>query len=298
MRSMRLILHGKAAQDPAVREAVELLRARGQEIDVRVTWESGQAALFAREAAAAGIEVVVAGGGDGLTNEVLQGIMTCAAQKPPALALLPLGTANDLARSLGVPIDDPLAALRAASDGSIRQIDVGQVNDRHFLNVASGGFGAEITVRTPPELKSALGGLAYSLTGLFTANELKPVPCQFVAGGRTLEMSVALLAVGNGKQAGGGFAVAPEAQIDDGLLDVMIVPAVPLSSLPQLVGELFQVSAAENQHILYWQLAEFAMHFADDFLINLDGEPMRGRDFHCRVLPRRLQMILPVERPS
>jgi diacylglycerol kinase family enzyme len=130
---------------------------------------------------------------------------------------------------------------------------------------------------------------------LFTASELKPVSCRLVAAGQELEMSVALLAVGNGRQAGGGFAVAPEARLDDGLLDLMIVPAVPLSSLPQLVGELFKVSAAENQHILYWQLPEFEMHFADEFLINLDGEPMRGREFHCQVLAGRLPAILPVE---
>jgi lipid kinase YegS len=295
MRSMRLILHGKAAADPAVREAVEALREIGQELDVRVTWESGQATVFAREAAEAGIEVVVAGGGDGLTNEVVRGILSSDKATLPALALLPLGTANDLARSLGTPIDDPWAALKLASEGVASQVDVGMVNERPFINVASGGFGAEITVRTPPELKNALGGAAYSITGLFTASELKPVPCQLLAAGQTLEISIALMAIGNGRQAGGGFAVAPEARLNDGLLDLMIVPAVPLANLPQLVGELFKVSAAENQHILYWQLPELEMHFADEFLINLDGEPMRARDFHCRVLPGRLSAILPVE---
>jgi lipid kinase YegS len=298
MRSMRLILHGKAAQDERVREAVKVLREGGQQIDVRATWEAGQASEFAREAAAARIEVVVAGGGDGLTNEVVRGLLTCEVDATPALALLPLGTANDLARSLGTPIDDPLAALRLASEGATSLVDVGMVNDRPFINVASGGFGAEITARTSPELKSALGGMAYSITGLFAAGELKPVPCRLSAGGQVLEMSIALLAVGNGRQAGGGFAVAPEARLDDGLLDLMIVPAVPLANLPQLVGELFKVSAAENQHILYWQLAEVEMQFADEFLINLDGEPLRGREFHCRALPGRLSAVLPVERAS
>lgn len=293
MRHLRLLLHGKAAQDPTVRAAVQTLRDAGQPIDVRVTWEAAQATMFAREAAEAGVEVVVSGGGDGTTNEVVQGLLASEVKTLPALAILPLGTANDLARSLGIPFDDPLAALHLAAEGTPSSIDVGLVNERPFVNVASGGFGAEVTARTPPGLKEALGGAAYSLTGLFSAAELKPVACRLTAAGQVLELSIAVLAIGNGRHAGGGFAVTPEARLDDGLLDLMIIPAVPLASLPQLVGELFRISAADNQHILYWQLPEFEMQFADDFLINLDGEPLRGREFQCRVLPKRLPAIFP-----
>ena len=293
VRRMRLVLHGKAAQEPAVRSAVQTLRDRGQPIDVRVTWESGQASVFAQEAATAGIDVIVAGGGDGLTNEIVQGLLSAETEKVPALALLPLGTANDLARSLGVPFDDPLAALQLAAEGTPVLLDVGLVNEQPFINVASGGFGAEVTARTAPELKDALGGVAYSLTALFSATELKPVACRLSAAGQVLDLSISLLAVGNGRYAGGGFAVTPEARLDDGLLDLMIVPDVPLTGLPQLVSELFKTSSTDNQHILYWQLPEFQMHFDDEFLINLDGEPMRGREFDCRVIPKRLAAILP-----
>jgi lipid kinase YegS len=289
MRKLRLVLHGKGAAEPILREAVAALRERGHDVDVRATWEAGHAEHFAREAATTH-DVVVAGGGDGTINEVVRGLLS--ADEPPraALGILPLGTANDLARGLGLPLDDRLAALVVAAEGPLVPLDVGVVNDQPFVNVASGGFAAEITSRTPPELKDALGGLAYSITGLFTAPQLVPHACRFIAEGQSFEMAITILAIGNGRLAGGGYAVTPEARTDDGLLDLVLVPSVPLGELPQLIGELFQASAAENEYVLYRQLKQFELHFADEFQLNLDGEPLRGRDFRVAIRPQALQL--------
>ena len=297
MRTLRLILNGKSAGEPAVRTAVETARAAGHIIDVRPTWEAGQVAVFAREAAEHGVDVVIAGGGDGTVNEVAQGLLSFPAERMPALALLPLGTANDLARSLGVPLDDPAAALLMAVEGTITDIDVGYVNDRPFVNVASGGFGAEVTARTPPELKEAIGSAAYSITGLLNASQLAPYPCCLIAEGQTLELSLAMLAIGNGRLAGGGYEVAPQARFDDGLVDLVLVSAVGLAELPTLVGELFNVTDENNQHILYRQLAEFELHFVDDFQLNLDGEPLRAKDFTVRVQRNALRIVSPPRSP-
>ncbi|MEX2174810.1 MAG: lipid kinase YegS [Pirellulaceae bacterium] len=293
MRSLRLILNGKSAGDPAVRAAVEQLRAEGYSIDVRVTWEAGQGVRFAEEAAAQGIDVVVAGGGDGTINEIVHGLMASESASRPALALLPLGTANDFARSWNVPLGDVAAALATAAQSPLDEIDVGLVNDCPFVNVASGGFGAEVTARTSPEMKNLLGGAAYSITGLLTAAQLTPYPCRLVAEGQTFDLSLAMLAIGNGRMAGGGYEVAPQARFDDGLLDLVLVPAVPLADLPTLVGELFNVSGEANQHVLYRQLAEFEIHFESEFQLNLDGEPLHGRDFHVSIMPRRLSIVRP-----
>jgi lipid kinase YegS len=287
-----LILHAKAAGDPAVREAVEWLRQQGAAVDVRVTWEAGQAALFAKEAAERGVEIVVAGGGDGTINEVVQGLLS-GGEKIPALAVLPLGTANDFARSLGLPLGEPRAALEVAAARQFSYIDVGLVNSRPFVNVASGGLGAEITQRTPEAMKNLLGGAAYSLTGLLAAPGLAPYDCRLTIEGQTLDLAITTLAVGNGRHAGGGFDVAPRAELDDGLLDLVIVPAVPFADLPKLVGELFQPAAVENQHILYQQLATFELQFATDFPINLDGESIAAKDYHFSLLPRHLQACRP-----
>jgi lipid kinase YegS len=287
--SFCLLLHGKAACEPTVRDAVVWLRDEGHAVDVRVTWEAGQAAQFAKEAAQRGVEVIIAGGGDGTINEVVQGLLT-GGDHSPALAILPLGTANDFARSLGIPLDDPRAALEIAAARHERAIDVGLVNNRPFINVASGGLGAEITQRTPDAMKNLLGGAAYSLTGLLAAPGLTPYDCRLTFQGQSVEMAVTTLAVGNSRLAGGGFAVAPRAELDDGLLDLVIVPAVPLSDLPKLVSELFQPAADENQHILYQQLAAFELAFATDFPLNLDGEAITAREYQFSLLPRHLRV--------
>ena len=110
MRHSRVILNGKGAASPPVRNAIERLRAQGQPLEVRVTWEGGDAARYAREALQDGVEVLVAGGGDGTLNEVVNGILKENEKPAMALGVLPLGTANDFARGTGIPLD-PYEAL-------------------------------------------------------------------------------------------------------------------------------------------------------------------------------------------
>src|SRR4051812_32914717 len=110
-RSIRVIAHGKAAHDEALRAAVLALRDRGHAVDVRVTWEAGDAVRFARETVRDGVEAVAAAGGDGTLHEVLQGLLADGAPGTTALGVIPLGTANDFARACGIPVGDPATAL-------------------------------------------------------------------------------------------------------------------------------------------------------------------------------------------
>src|SRR5215470_8720684 len=228
MTAVRLVLHGKQAQNPAVRAAVAAERAAGHRIEVRVTWEGGDGARLAEEASRLGFERVAAGGGDGTINEVASGLLAArsADGRGPALAIVPLGTANDFAHACHIPLD-PSAALRLASSAEPRRIDVGRVAGRPFINLATGGFGTEITVETRPELKKALHGAAYLITGLTRLAEVRPVKASFTGPGFSWAGELLVLAVGNGRQAGGGHILCPEALVDDGLLDVSILPDVP-----------------------------------------------------------------------
>ena len=155
MRS-RLILNGKTAGRPEVREAIQQVRQSGTDLEVRVTFEAGDAPRMAQEACQDGVSRVIAGGGDGSVNEVLHGLLTAQASPTPILGILPLGTANDFATSCGIP-KDLTAALQLAVSASPVPVDVGRANDRYFMNVASGGFGAAVTASTPREVKRLLG---------------------------------------------------------------------------------------------------------------------------------------------
>ena len=297
MRTMRLILNGKASGDPALRDAVGQIREQGHTLDVRVTWEAGDAARYAGEAVRDGVQAVLAGGGDGTINEIVNGLLAEDNQRAPAVGLVPFGTANDFATACGIPKGDPLGALRLAAEGEPRPIDVGKVNHQYFINVTSGGFGAEVTASTPPEMKKALGGAAYSLMGLVTAAKMSPYRGKLVTSEGERAGQMILCAVGNGRQAGGGFPVCPSALLNDGLLDLMVVHDVDLLELGVLFSELSNMESPDNKYVSYQQLSAFRIEAEQDLQLNLDGEPMRGRDFAFSVLPQRLSFILPPDIP-
>ena len=175
-RSLLVVLHGKQASNLEVRNAVAALRSAGHQVDVQVTWESGDVARFVGEAITMGIETVVAGGGDGTVNEVTHALVARKGNaKEPSLGILPLGTANDFAHSAGIPVA-PEAALKLVVDSEAMPVDVGRIGSRVFLNVATGGFGTTVTVETPEAMKRTLGGAAYLLTGISRFTSFQSVP--------------------------------------------------------------------------------------------------------------------------
>lgn len=294
-----LVLHGKAAMREDVRRAVHAVRDDGLTVDVRVTWEGGDASRFASEAARAGYETVVAGGGDGTVNEVVEGLIegNAEARSPPSLAVLPLGTANDLARACGIPLD-PFEAMRLAASGPTAIVDVGQANGRRFVNLATGGFGTQVTVATPAELKKVLGGAAYLLTGLTHFSSIKPERGRLSGPGFAWEGSFLVLAVGNGRQAGGGHRLCPEALLDDGLLDVRVLPKLPREELPEALRALLRDGLDGVRRALVGaRLPWLEIQTDEPLQINLDGEPLTDTRFRFEILPRRLPMRLPAGCP-
>jgi lipid kinase YegS len=298
-RKVCVVLHGKVAMREDVRGAIHAVRDDGFQVDVRVTWEGGDASRFAREAAPNGYEVVVAGGGDGTVNEVVEGLIEGLAKtsSPPSLAILPLGTANDLARACGIPLD-PFAAMRFAVEGPTASVDVGQANGRRFVNVATGGFGTQVTTATPNELKKVLGGAAYLLTGLTHFSSIRPEYGRFSAPGFSWQGAFLVLAIGNGRQAGGGHRLCPEALLDDGLLDVRLLPQVPKEEVPEALRVLLREGLDGVRRTLVGaRVPWLEIETEEGLQINLDGEPLTDTRFRFEILPRRLQMKLPSDCP-
>jgi len=295
--SIRIILHGKRANETRLKTAVYTLRKDGHVVEVRVTWEPGDAARLTSEAVAeAGrgkIDCIVAGGGDGTINEVFAAAYAAGLPGECSLGVLPMGTANDFAHSAGVPTRDIMAALRIAASAPRRWIDVGLVNGRVFVNLVSGGFGSRVTVETDPKLKQRLGGLAYAITGISHFAELSENKGKFRAEGFSWEGHFLALAIGNGRQAGGGIPLCPNALIDDGLLDLMILPALDRAARLQAFSHLLQEGAAGIRANLVTKRSSWIEYESEhDLNVNLDGEPTVLNRFRVetrrRVLPVRL----------
>lgn len=288
-----LVLHRKSANEPAVKEAVKHVRAEGVKLRVRIPWNKKDKPRVVQEALGAGAKRVVAGGGDGTINAVVNALVGKGKKRPRAsMGVLPLGTANDFARGCGLPVEDLSRCLMIACTGSPRKIDVGRANDRCFVNVTSGGFGAEITATTPVDLKKILGGGAYTIMGLIKAFKLQPYEGRLlVPGEEPREGKMLVMAVGNNRLAGGGFEVAPKARLDDGLLDVALIRYHPEAEIPRLARELKTIDAPENKYVYYRQLPEFTIESEKGIHFNLDGEPTVETQLSFSVLPRHLRVV-------
>ena len=247
----------------------------------------------------AGVGVVIAGGGDGTVNEVVAGLIAApqADRRTAELAILPLGTANDLAHACGIPLD-PLDALRLAASGPGVAVDVGRANGKYFLNVATGGFGTQVTVATPNDLKKILGGAAYFLTGLTHFTSIRAARGRLTGPDFHWEGAFLVLAVGNGRQAGGGHQLCPQALLNDGLLDVRLLPHLSNDEFPAALAALLREGLdAVQQRLVSVRLPWLEIETDDPMQINLDGEPIASTHFRFEIMPHRLTMKLPAECP-
>ena len=175
-----------------------------------------------------------------------------------SLGILPLGTANDFARGAGIDPTDLNGAFVLACTGKPTTIDVGRMNRKHFITVASAGFGAEITATTPQDMKKSLGGAAYSIMGFVKAFQLEPYEGRIILpDGSVQEGSMLIMAVGNSRFAGGGYQVAPQASLTDGLLDLAVISGARPDTIKRIADELRDPTNTNNEHLLYRQLSDF-----------------------------------------
>lgn len=290
-RKALLILHGKQALNEAVRAAVDSKREQGWELAVRLTWEAGDAQRWVNEALAAGYRQIVAGGGDGTLRDIAEAM---AAQSSEAsLVLMPLGTANDFARAAGVPLE-PAGALDLL-DVAPSAIDLGEVGGQVFLNMATGGFGSLVTANTSEDLKKVLGGAAYLFTGLSRFTELHAAYGELQGPDFHWSGDLLALGIGNGRQAGGGRVLCPQALVDDGLLDISILPA-PQEVVGTLKSLLSEGLGIDNMFIRA-RLPWIEIKASEGLYINLDGEPLEGDSLRFAVRPAALLVHLPGHSP-
>ncbi|MEH2266307.1 lipid kinase [Nostoc sp.] len=234
------------------------------------------------------VDLVIIGGGDGTLNAAVDALVET--QLP--LGILPLGTANDLARTLEIP-NSLGEACKIIADGNLRRIDLGWVNDKHFFNVASLGLSVKITQRLTKEVKRRWGVFAYAATALQVLWEARPFTAEIAINGESVSVKTVQIAVGNGRYYGGGMAVADDATIDDQRLDLY---SLEIKHWWQMI--LLFPSMREGRHI-HWESVrslqgqEIKVYTRKQRPINTDGEITTYTPAHFRVISKAIAVLVP-----
>ncbi len=287
-KHLTYIVHGARADRTELRQMVAWVRQRGHATDVRITWNAGDAEALAAEAADRGTDVVIACGGDGTLNEVVNGLDG----RGVPLGVIPLGTANDFARQTGIPED-----ADHAMDVILRRkpvlIDTASMNGRRFLNVSTGGVGAEATAETPADAKASLGPLAYAITALrkWAGNEQRHA--LFQSAGFRLDTDFLAFAVGSARVTGGGTTMTPDASVTDGLVDLCVIEAMSRRDFA-----LLSLKVKSGEHlglpgVHYAQLPWLKVTSDTPLSVNLDGEGSLATV--CDYRARRADLLVHVQ---
>lgn len=234
------------------------------------------------------VDLVVVGGGDGTLNDAIAGLIKT--QLP--LGILPLGTANDLARTIGLPLD-PLAACEVLVQGEAQSIDVGEANGSHFFNVASIGLSVDITRQLTPEAKKRYGVFAYLFTAFDRTFRVRPFHADVRTENEVHRVKTVQIAVGNGRSYGGGMSVAEDASIDDGLLDLYSVEVDHWWKVFALTPSIMRGQQQKSMWVRALRGASFEITTRRRRPVTMDGEICTYTPVKFRVLPGAVRVIMP-----
>ncbi|KAF0203220.1 MAG: putative diacylglycerol kinase catalytic domain-containing [Bacteroidetes bacterium] len=259
----------------------------------RFTWEvsfsesSEHMRELSANAAAAGVDIIVAVGGDGTVNQVVKGMYGSQA----VLAIIPAGSGNGLAHHLHIPADIA-AALKIINLGQIKSVDTCSINDELFVSIAGVGFDALVAKKFA--VSKRRGFLSY--LGIVT-NEYtyyRPRKYKLNIDGQVYKREALFVSFANTNQFGYNTIIAPDAKIDDGLIDVCIMKKVPLILAPGIVGLLLTRKIDSSNYIEIIKAKEVSFTRRKNRVVNVDGEPVKlNKDIIVRVNPASLKVIVP-----
>jgi YegS/Rv2252/BmrU family lipid kinase len=231
---------------------------------------------------------ILVAGGDGTLNQVVNGLLKYDMDLP--IGIFPVGTANDYAQYFNLPNDiEEIVEILLRDNYTLS--DVGFVNDRYFINVASLGVLIDISQRTNMELKHNLGVLAYYLHGIAELPKVKPVNIQIHSEAMNFEGEILFMLIMNGKSAGGFHKLAPTASINDGLLDVFIFKKCPIYELAALLLAVINGEHINNTNVMHFKAQDLWVHTDGDVGTDLDGEGGPAFPLNIRIVQNRLKIL-------
>ena len=234
------------------------------------------------------VNMVIIGGGDGTLNLAVDAIVETGLP----LGILPLGTANDLAKTLGIPVS-LFAACRAIATGKKRYIDLGVVNGKYFFNVASIGLSVDITKNLTKEAKHQWGILAYGITASKMILQRRPFTAEISCNGKSEVVKTLQVAVGNGRHYGGGMTIAHDAAIDDQRLDLYSLEVKYCWQFVGLLPSLWQGKYQESFGFRSLSGSVISVYTRKPRPINTDGEIATYTPAHFQVVPLALAVMVP-----
>jgi diacylglycerol kinase (ATP) len=272
MKRARLIYNPTSGREQIKRqlpEVLDKLEQAGYEASCHATKGAGDATKAARQAVERNFDVVIAAGGDGTINEVVNGLAEQLVR--PKLGIIPVGTTNDFARAIHVPRSIDKAA-DIIVNGNTMPIDIGKVNDQYFINIAGGGRLTELTYEVPSKLKTMLGQLAYYLKGIEILPSLRPTFVRIEYDGKLFEGNIMLFLVANTNSVGGFEKLAPNASFNDGMLDLIILKQVNLADFVRIANKALRGEHIYEEGLIYTKANRIKVHTDDKMQLNIDGE--------------------------
>jgi len=284
--ALLLVNRRATGADSNLEDGIELLKAAGMHVVVEAFEDPS--AVPARIRAERQAAIVIIAGGDGTLNACVEELL--ASGRP--LGILPMGNANDLARTLDIPFSLD-AACSVIARGRRRWIDLGRVNGKHFFNVASIGLSVEIANEMNPELKRRWRLLSYAIAAWKAVKRLRSFKVRVKMGDRTETLRTLQIAVGNGRYYGGGMAFADDASIDDGRLILYSVNPLPWWKLALLFPAIRWGKHHTVDDVRLLHGTEFTIKTRRPMPINLDGEVLARTPAKFEVVPRALEVFAP-----
>ncbi len=267
-----------------------LWRDSGWEVEIAATTAPGDATRHAQQAAERGYGAVVAAGGDGTVNEVMNGLIGSST----ALGVLPLGTVNIWAREMGLSMDI-LKAAASLTESKLTQIDVGMAGNRYFLLMAGIGFDAAVTATVNSDEKKRLGAAAYIKQAVQVAWNFRGTRPKLKIDGKRVRGKILMVTIGNTQLYGGVVKFTADAKIDDGLLDVCVIKGEGMLSAPRRLISIFARHYNRDPQLQYFcgKQIEIRGQRGKDLPIQVDGDYLGQTPMIFRIVPNSLSILVP-----
>ncbi|WP_227396471.1 diacylglycerol/lipid kinase family protein [Jeotgalibacillus aurantiacus] len=295
MKKAMLILNPSSGKEEALKHkesVLNTLKEMGYEVTLKETEKEYDATVFAEQACHEQYDAVVSMGGDGTLNETITGLANQEYQ--PTLGIIPLGTVNDFARALNIPMD-PEQAIEQLKTAHPKRVDIGKINDKYFMNIIALGGIAEATFGVSVEQKTKLGPLAYMIEGFKTIREKEPFDMVLTHDDQKWEGNALLFLMALTNSVGGFEKLAPDAEVNDGKLHCFIIKDVPLYKLVAIMTSLLKGTLEEDENVEYFTAGEVHVDSEKDLISNVDGDEGAHVPLTVKVLKSHIPVFCPAE---